>query len=620
MDAIRKEAMRIMQEGLKTPRDQPPTMPGLNSTTKLMLDSYSTLDETAQDQMWLAACQSSNKELIQGIIAIRKAFDNSGSKLAKLVKELLTHSEKAKIDQLRWHTQASQRRSNFHHWVSRIKDVCAMFKETSCIMPKEKIIPYTDKQCVGNRALYQLILSKVDNHCRDLLQHCNEEGDTALELLFVKCANVTGVDTDHYHQLFVGLRAFHEESATRFIDRFLVARTCAERAQNEYSNSKLVSYLLTGLSGHKNSNYQLLISIVREKQMSGTETSFAELERRFLAIDETSARDNCRENYAPRRPTSARSARSDRTPKPKTKKTARAHAANAGDSGPRDLSKLKCFNCQDMGHYARDCPKPQRNRNNETSSQSGSSLRRGRVARSQAAAAASSSTTGTGDTNSDSTTPAATASTRSAGRVHWDNPTDARAHVASSLRSYGCAARRVSLAEITFPYAEDRNCRTDHSSEDGALDDSYYAIYSIQVLDDQFTLEREEMLRENQQLFGASPIMRYRSICLLHHQLPDYIEVMRPNYYHETPRSRARFIIVNGIMPAFCMLFQLNPKSFPTVFKTWLGHVNLALERRFARDNNPKRVVVVTCDEFNINITFCASSSIMHQAYCRRRK
>mmetsp|Transcript_25900 Transcript_25900/g.37116 ORF Transcript_25900/g.37116 Transcript_25900/m.37116 type:complete len:145 (-) Transcript_25900:127-561(-) len=132
-----------------------------------------------------------------------------------------------------------------------------MFRETSCIMPKEKIIPYADKQCIGNRALYQLIISKVDNHCRDLLRHCNEEGDTALELLFVKCANVTGVDTDHYHQLFVGLRAFHDESATRFIDRFLVARTCAERAQNEYSNSKLVSFLLTGLSGHKNPNYQL---------------------------------------------------------------------------------------------------------------------------------------------------------------------------------------------------------------------------------------------------------------------------------------------------------------------------------------------------------------------------
>jgi len=104
-----------------------------------------------------------------------------------------------------------------------------MFKETSSIMPKEIIVPYQDKKCVGNRALYQLILSKVDNHCRD-----------------------------HYHQLFVGLRAFQDESATRFIDRFLVARTSAERAQNEYSNSKLVSYLLTGLSGHKNPSYQLL--------------------------------------------------------------------------------------------------------------------------------------------------------------------------------------------------------------------------------------------------------------------------------------------------------------------------------------------------------------------------
>ena len=108
----------------------------------------------------------------------------------------------AKIDQLKWHIQAQQRRTNFHHWISRIKDVCAMFKETSSIMPKETSVPYQDKKCIGNRALYQLILSKVDNHCRDLLRHCNEEGDTALELLFVKCANITGVDTDHYHQLF----------------------------------------------------------------------------------------------------------------------------------------------------------------------------------------------------------------------------------------------------------------------------------------------------------------------------------------------------------------------------------------------------------------------------------
>jgi len=260
MTAIRNEAKRILQDGLKTPRDQPTTVPALDSMTKLMLSSYSSLDDVGQNQVWLAACHSNNKDLLKGIIALRQTSDNSSSKLAKLVKELLTHSEKAKIEPLKWHTQAQQRRTNFHHWIARIKDVCAMFKETSNIMPKEVIIAFADKKCIGNRALYQLILSKVDNHCRDLLRHCNEEGDTALTLLFVKCAYVSGVDTDHYHQLFVGLRAFQDESATRFIDRFLIARTSAERAQNEYSNSKLVSFLLTGLSSHKNPSYQLLRS------------------------------------------------------------------------------------------------------------------------------------------------------------------------------------------------------------------------------------------------------------------------------------------------------------------------------------------------------------------------
>ena len=46
-----------------------------------------------------------------------------------------------------------------------------------------------------------------------------------------------------------------------------------------------------------------------------------------------------------------------------TKKVGGTGAAAEGKpSGTRDLSKIRCYNCNQFGHYAKDCPHPRRQR------------------------------------------------------------------------------------------------------------------------------------------------------------------------------------------------------------------------------------------------------------------
>jgi hypothetical protein len=80
---------------------------------------------------------SNNTDLIQALTNIRLQNSNTNSKsqLAKLTKDLLTHSEKHKVTELKYEEQAGKRRLYFHNWLTRMSAVIIkMFSQTAPLL------------------------------------------------------------------------------------------------------------------------------------------------------------------------------------------------------------------------------------------------------------------------------------------------------------------------------------------------------------------------------------------------------------------------------------------------------------------------------------------------------
>jgi len=72
---------------------------------------------------------------------------------AKLAKELIKSANTYKVPELTFTDKATRRRSQYQTWFTKLRPILAMFPDTAKLIEGEKVVPYADKDCVGNKVL-----------------------------------------------------------------------------------------------------------------------------------------------------------------------------------------------------------------------------------------------------------------------------------------------------------------------------------------------------------------------------------------------------------------------------------------------------------------------------------
>jgi hypothetical protein len=320
---------------------------------------------------------SNNEVLQRELIELQQSKGkNSTSTQAKLAKELINLAETYKIPELTFDTKATKRRTNYFLCSSKLRPVLAMFSQTCKVFDEIDIKPFQDPEDVGNKALYLLISAKVDEYFQRAIKKFEGYGDKALAFIKTQCANINAEDTHHYHHIFTTMRIKDNESATNFFKRFTFAQTEAEAAGNTYTEEQLVSFALAGFTSTQNTRYETALQLYRlEREQNSSKFTLAQLEKKFFSMDEQTARDSALTrialghaahgkhlNYSnSKRGKHNHQKRHDhkrigRIGKPShtRQNTHRSAEANATFGTG---NKIVCYNCNEPGHIAPNCPK-----------------------------------------------------------------------------------------------------------------------------------------------------------------------------------------------------------------------------------------------------------------------
>jgi hypothetical protein len=253
-----------------------------------------------------------------------------------------------------------------------------MFPQTNKVLHDGNITSYDNPDDIGNKALYLLISAKVDEYFQRAIKKFEGHGDKALSFIKIQCAIISPEDTHHFHHLFTTLRIKDNESATNFFKRFTFALTEAEAAGNIYSDDQLVSFALAGITSTNNTRYDTALQLYRlEREQDPTKFTLDQLEKKFFSMDEQSARDqaltrialgHAAQSHRVHHNNSKRGRYSQNSRNQKQKFThKRQHRYPTRSQADANIAKTAnpnngytCYNCNEPGHIATNCPHPKR--------------------------------------------------------------------------------------------------------------------------------------------------------------------------------------------------------------------------------------------------------------------
>ncbi len=155
------------------------------------------------------------------------------------------------------------------------------FPQTATVLQQGDIAPCPKTDCISNKALYLLIGSNKDGYFQRVIKECKGQRDKALVFVKTKCANVSALDKNYFHNMLTTMHIKENESVTSFLWQYMYAKAEAEGASNNCSETQLVSFALAGMHTSKKSKYDTALQLYHLEQENGKTFTLEDIEKIF---------------------------------------------------------------------------------------------------------------------------------------------------------------------------------------------------------------------------------------------------------------------------------------------------------------------------------------------------